>query len=181
MDHNFGPDMTAAIDDVSYASSIKVGLEFKRRFWEQDEHIYGGISYTNTPITLISYPSTNFFSDGPGVLLAAYSWGAASYQFNAIPAEERIEKALEYGALIHPQYREEYSNGVAVAWHRVPWTLGCYGEWRDMAAHYDNACKMDQRTLMAGEHISYLPAWQEGAILSALNAIERLHQHVIGA
>lgn len=181
IEHNFGPDMTAAIEDVSYASSIKVGLEFKRRFWEQDEHIYGGISYTDTPITLISYPSTNFFSDGPGVLLAAYSWGAASYQFNAIPAEERIENALKYGSLIHPQYREEYSNGVTVAWHRVPWTLGCYGEWRDMAAHYDNACQMDQRTLMAGEHISYLPAWQEGAILSALNAIERLHKHVIGA
>ncbi len=181
IDHNFGSDMTAAIDDVSYASSVKVGLEFKRRFWEQDEHIYGGISYTNTPITLISYPSTNFFSDGPGVLLAAYSWGAASYQFNAVPAEERIEKALEFGSLIHKQYREEYSNGVAVAWHRVPWTLGCYGEWRDMDAHYDNACKMDQRTLMAGEHISYLPAWQEGAILSSLNAIERLHKMVTGA
>ena len=40
---------------------------------------------------------------------------------------------------------------------------------------------MDQRTLMAGDHISYLPAWQEGAILSALDAIERLHKHVIGA
>lgn len=181
IDHNFGADMSAAIDDVYYASSIKVGLEFKRRFWEQDEHIYGGISYTNTPITLISYPSTNFFSDGPGVLLSGYSWGAASYQFNAIPAEQRIEKALEYGSQIHPQMRDEFSNGVAVAWHRVPWTLGCYGEWRDMDANYANACKMDQRTLMAGEHISHLPAWQEGAILSALDAIKRLHQHVIGA
>lgn len=181
IEHNFGSDMTAAIDDVYYASSIKVGLEFKRRFWEQDEHIYGGISYTDLPITLISYPSTEFFSDGPGVLLGAYSWGAASYQFNAIPSEERIEKALEYGSKIHSQYREEFSNGVSVAWHRVPWTLGCYGEWRNMEDHYENACKMDQRTLMAGEHISHLPAWQEGAILSALDAIKRLHQQVTGA
>lgn len=170
--------MSDAIDNVSYASSIKVGLEFKRRFWEQDEHIYGGISYTDTPITLISYPSTNFLSNGPGVLLGAYSWGAASYQFNAVAPEARTEIALKYGELIHKQYREEFSNAVSVAWHRVPWTLGCYGEWRDMDAHYDNACKMDQRTLMAGEHISYLPAWQEGAILSALNAIERLHKIV---
>lgn len=34
---------------------------------------------------------------------------------------------------------------------------------------------MDGRTLMAGEHISYLPAWMEGAVLSALDAVERLH------
>lgn len=181
IEHNFGPDMSAAIEDASYATSIKIGLEFKRRFWEEDEHIYGGISYTNTPITLISYPSDRMHSSGPGVLLAAYSWGAAAYQFNAIAPEERVEKALQYGEMIHPQYRAEFSNAVTVAWHRVPWTLGCYAEWRDQDAHYDNACKMDQRTLMAGEHLSYLPAWQEGAILSALNAVQRLHKTVTAA
>ncbi|XOT98089.1 hypothetical protein ACMTAU_06540, partial [Alcaligenes pakistanensis] len=36
-----------------------------------------------------------------------------------------------YGAQIHPQYKDEFENGVAVAWHRVPWTLGCYGMWTD--------------------------------------------------
>ena len=41
--------MMNAIRAVPYESSIKVGLQFKRRFWEQDEHIYGGISYTDTP------------------------------------------------------------------------------------------------------------------------------------
>ena len=36
-------------------------------------------------------------------------------------------------------------------------------------------------TLMAGEHISYLPAWMEGAILSALDAVQRLHTSVTEA
>jgi monoamine oxidase len=27
---------------VPYASAVKVGLQFKRRFWEEDEVIYGG-------------------------------------------------------------------------------------------------------------------------------------------
>ena len=35
--------------------------------------------------------------------------------------------------------------------------------------------------MLAGEHASYIPAWQEGAILSALDAIERLHHRVIAA
>ena len=179
IDHDFSARMSHIISTMPYASSTKVGLEFKRRFWEQDEHIYGGISYTNLPISQISYPSTGYFSDGPAVLLAAYSWGAYSYQFNALPPSERVAKALEYGAQIHPQYTEEFKTGVGVGWHRVPWTLGCFGLWNDHEADYMDATKMDGRTLMAGEHISYLPAWQEGAILSALDAIKRLHATII--
>ncbi|MEQ8446534.1 MAG: flavin monoamine oxidase family protein [Pelagibacterium sp.] len=181
IEHNFSGPMTGIINSMPYAGSIKFGLEFKRRFWEQDEHIYGGISYTNLPISQISYPSNDYFSDGPGVLLGGYSWGATAYQFNALPPEERVAKAVEYGAQIHPQYTEEFSNGISVSWHRVPWVLGCYGLWSDKEAQYATAAAMDGRTLMAGEHISYLPAWQEGAILSALDAITRLHAHVVGA
>ena len=40
-----GAAMKNAIDAVPYAGSVKVGLQFKRRFWEEDEAIYGGISY----------------------------------------------------------------------------------------------------------------------------------------
>ncbi|MGG5822945.1 flavin monoamine oxidase family protein [Falsiroseomonas sp. HW251] len=52
-----GPAMRAAIDSIPYDASAKVGLQFRRRFWEQDEQIYGGIPYTDLPNSLISYPS----------------------------------------------------------------------------------------------------------------------------
>ena len=60
----------------------------------------------------------------------------------------------------------------------MPFTLGCAGEWTDEARreHYDNLCQIDGRIVLAGEHASYIPAWQEGAILSALDAITRLHR-----
>ena len=32
---------------------------------------------------------------------------------------------------------------------------------------------------LAGEHASYLPAWREGAVLSSLDAISRLHARVV--
>ncbi|KKB11426.1 flavin monoamine oxidase [Devosia geojensis] len=175
IEHNFSSQLSNVINSMYYASSIKVGLEFNRRFWEEDEHIYGGITYTDLPISMISYPSNDFFQKKPGVLLGAYSWGATSYQFNALPPEERVAKALEYGAQIHPQYNEEFKTGVSVAWHRVPWVLGCYGQWQDKEAQYQDAVAMDRRVVMAGEHLSYLPAWMEGAILSSLDAIKRLH------
>ena len=95
-----------------------------------------------------------------------------------MPPAERIARAVEFGAAIHPQYKAEFENGVAVAWHRVPFTLGCAGDWTEQtrAEHYDNLCQIDGRIVLAGEHASYIPAWQEGAILSSLDAITRLHR-----
>jgi monoamine oxidase len=54
-----GAPMANAISAVPYASAVKTGLQFKRRFWEQDEAIYGGITFTDLPICQISYPSTS--------------------------------------------------------------------------------------------------------------------------
>jgi monoamine oxidase len=179
-----GARMKAAIDAVPYSASVKIGLQFKRRFWEEDEAIYGGISYTDLPIRQIAYPNTGFNRAGKGVLLGAYLFdGPNAYEFTAMPPAERVARAVEYGAGLHPQYAAEFDNGIAVAWHRMPFTLGCAGDWTDRARaeHYDDLCRIDGRIVLAGEHASYIPAWQEGAILSSLDAITRLHARVVKA
>jgi monoamine oxidase len=178
---NVGAPMAAAISAVPYASAVKVGLQFKRRFWEEDDHIYGGISYTDLPITNIGYPNFGYHSGGKGVLLGAYIWGLNAMDFTAMTPEQRVQKALEYGSRIHPQYQDEFDNGVAVAWHRSPFTMGCYGMWSEQsrAAHYDNLCQIDGRIALAGEHASFIGGWQEGAVTSALDAIGRLHQRAV--
>jgi monoamine oxidase len=180
---NVSPAMAAAIGAVPYASAIKVGLQFKRRFWEEDEQIYGGITYTDLPITNIGYPNTGFQSSGKGVLLGAYIWGLNAMEFTAMTPQQRIEKVLEYGSQIHPQYHKEFDNAVAVAWHRVPFTMGCFGMWsaESRARHYDDLCRIDGRIALAGEHASFLGGWQEGAVTSALDAIGRLHQRAVAA
>jgi monoamine oxidase len=173
--------MAAAIAAVPYSPSVKIGLQFNRRFWETDEAIYGGISYTDLPINMIGYPATGYFDSGKGVLLGAYAFGTYAFELESLSPSERIEKALAFGAQIHPQYRAEFDNGMAVAWHRVPSNLGCYGQWSEEARsrHYRNLCAIDGRILLAGEHASYIPAWQEGAVLSSLDAITRLHERVV--
>src|SRR6185312_4904320 len=69
---NVGAPMKNAISSLAYDAAYKVGLEFKRRFWEEDDGIYGGITYTNQPISNISYPSTDYHRKGGGVLLGGY-------------------------------------------------------------------------------------------------------------
>jgi len=179
LEHNLPTEKALVVDSMYYEGSVKFGLEFNRRFWEEDEQIYGGISYTNLPISLISYPSSDYLSGGKGVLLGGYVWGADAYQFNAMAPEEAVRWAVEYGARIHPQYPDEFSSGVCVSWHGVPWVLGCYGIWEDKERDYTATVTLGEgeRIVLAGEHLSYLPAWQEGAILSALDAIRQLHDH----
>lgn len=179
MEHNLPPEKAQAINTMYYDGSVKFGLEMNRRFWEEDEDIYGGITYTDLPIALISYPSYNYLSGGKAVLLGGYVWGANAYEFNAMQPDEAVKWAVEYGSRIHPQYAEEFSSGIAISWHKVPWVLGCYGIWQDKERDYAGTVTMGEgeRIVLAGEHLSYLPAWQEGAILSALDAIKQLHQH----
>lgn len=183
IDVQASPAMLEAIAAVPYEASVKVGLQFRRRFWEEDEAIYGGISFTDLPIGVIGYPQHGLASSGRGVLLGAYIWGPNAYEFTARPPAERVQLALQYGTQIHPQMGKEFETGVAVGWHRVPWANGCFARWSDEArrTHYEKLCQVDGRLVLAGEHASLLPAWQEGAVLSALDAVKRLHARLKAA
>jgi monoamine oxidase len=178
---NVGRPMQAAVAAVRYTASVKIGLQFKRRFWEEDEAIYGGITFTDLPIAQLSYPSSGLHSAGKGVLLGGYAYGAHAAEFIPLTPAERVARAVRYGEMIHPQYRREFETGVSVAWSRIPWAQGCFAIWPETARaeHYANLCAIDGRVLLAGEFASYMPSWQEGAILSALDAIARLHRRVL--
>ncbi len=181
LDLTVSAPMAAAINAVPYVAATKIGLQMKRRFWEEDEEIYGGITHTDLPIRSIGYPCYGYGTSGKSVLLGAYAADTLGFDFGALSPPERIAKAVECGAIIHPQYNSEFDNGVAVSWRHNPSTLGCFGHWSDDArrVHYRNLCAIDGRLVLAGEHASHLSAWQEGAILSALDAVKRLHRRVL--
>ncbi|QHC35310.1 flavin monoamine oxidase family protein [Komagataeibacter xylinus] len=172
------PKMQAGIRAVPYSSHAKIGMEFRRRFWEEDEAIYGGISFTSQEIALISYPNDRMHSSGPAVLLGGFPLSLAGLDFAAMTPEQRLEAALRQGEVIHPQYRSEFMNGTSVAWSRVPWMLGCRARWSeaDRKAYYQDLVAVDGRIVLAGDHASYLGGWQEGALLSSMDAVKRLHK-----
>lgn len=176
--------LLAAIAAVPYSNSVKVGLEMRSRFWEDDEAIYGGISFTDRDISMISYPSGGMHSAGPGVILGAYTFGPASYKYAGMTPEARIARALEQGSVFHPgKYKENFIGGAAVAWSRSPFTLGCCAQWNEdtRKEHYQTLVAVDDRIVLAGEHASYIGCWMEGALLSSLDAITRLHKRALEA
>ena len=182
LDINVGAPMAAGISGLAYESAVKTGLQMKRRFWEEDDAIYGGISFTDLPIQQISYPSTAFNKPGKGVLLGTFAFGDPALTLSGMAPSMRVKKAVEYGTQIHPQYATEYENGISVAWHRVPGAMGCAAAWDSdlMAKHYNNLAQIDGRIVLAGDHLSRgLTGWQEGAVLSSLDAVTRLHKRVV--
>jgi monoamine oxidase len=184
IDTNLSAPLQAAIAAVPYSNSVKIGLEFKRRFWEEDDYIYGGHSFTDQDIGLISYPNNHLFQDGPAVVLGAFASGLGAYRLGGMTPEQRIETALAQGSVFHPNsYRKEFSNGASVAWSRVPWTLGCCARWNEETRkeHYQTLVAIDDRVVLAGEHASYVGCWMEGALLSSIDAITRLHKRALEA
>ena len=103
MNVDVAPEMKAAIGAINYAKTGKIGIQFKRRFWEEDDGIYGGITKTDQPITQILYPSYGFQSR-KGVLVGYYHNGDLAGTMGDLTPEARLARAMEQGAKIHPQY-----------------------------------------------------------------------------
>ena len=173
--------MKAAIDAVPYASAVKIGLQFKRRFWEEDEAIYGGISYTDLPIRQIAYPNNGLNRGGRGVLLGGYIFDGSTPTSSPRCRRRNGSRAPSRSARTFIRNTRPNSR-TASRWRGIACRSRSAAPALDREAraeHYDDLCQIDGRIVLAGEHASYLPAWQEGAILSSLDAIARLHHRVI--
>ena len=176
---DFSPRFSASMNRVDYMDSAKVGLAFKRRFWEEDDRIMSGISRTDQTIAQIWYPSYGYFSRG-GVLTGAYPTGKAARTIGDLAPADRIALALREGTAIHPQYAAEFESGFSVAWQKTPNTMGAWVAWSDETRKNDYPVlnQPDDRIYLAGEHMSYINAWQAGALESARDVVRRLHARV---
>jgi monoamine oxidase len=177
---DFSAPFAASMQRVAYMDSAKVGLAFKRRFWEEDDRIMSGISRTDQTITQIWYPSYGYFGRSGGVLTAAYATGAPARTIGDLPPAQRAELALREGSAIHPQYRAEYAGAFSVAWQKTPHTMGAWVAWtpETRTNDYPLLSRPDGPIYLAGEHMSYINAWQAGALESARSVVRQLHARV---
>jgi monoamine oxidase len=174
---DFSGEFARAMRQVAYEPTGKMGLQFGRRFWEEDDFIYGGHSYTDF-FGNISYPSYGYQGQ-KGVILGYYNFGGTAIRVSDMNQAGRVEYALQNGERLHPgQYREHFETGFSVAWHRVPYSLGGWANWSSTARQeaYPILNEPDGRIYLAGEHLSYLTGWMAGAIESAWQQLEKIHQ-----
>jgi len=169
-----------AIAAPPYSAVVKIGFEAKRRFWEEDEQIYGGISWIDDDVTQIWYPSTGFHAKR-GILLGAYIWSdERAERMGALSPAERLAASLKSGEKLHPAYARDLARGISVAWHKIPFNRGAWVEWtkETRASAYETLIRGEPPVYLAGEHMSYVTAWQEGAILSAHATVKAIDDRV---
>jgi monoamine oxidase len=177
---DFSPAKRAALRGIDYQPSVKVAFEAPR-FWESDDHIYGGLAWTDRPNEKVMYPSEGFNAER-GVLVAAYASGSIyednARNFSAMSAEKRLRICRESVEALHPGRSRLLAKGVTVAWAQTPWSEGAGaigGDWDRVdrrGSRYLELLKPEGPIVFAGEHLSYQGLWQEGAALSAHEALK---------
>ena len=184
LSNQFPKDFTEALGKVEQVPAIKVGWQARTRFWEKENHIYGGISWTDDDIGQIWYPSEDF-NARTGVLTGAYNRGPTADKFGKLTQAQRLAKALEGGQQLHPStggndpgFRGKIytDRGVTIAWQYMPFQVG---GWAGLTATrqpeiYQTIIKPQGRLYLAGDVYSYLPGWLEGAVTSVYKAIGAL-------
>jgi monoamine oxidase len=177
---NFSGDFKAAVDGTKFLSTYKFGWQANRRFWESDKYaIYGGISYTDHPITQMWYPSNDYLST-KGILAGSYAYGKQADEFGRMSLAERIRVAREGAAKLHDEFNSELivpsDRAISINWKNVEFAAGGGALWdahnATDAAVYKRLLVPDGRFFVVGDQASPVAGWMEGAFMSA--------EHVVG-
>ena len=173
--NDFSPETQAAIESIEFSKAVKIGFQARRRFWEEDHGIYGGISWTDQDITQLWYPPYGYQRD-KGIIMGAYIWDdEPGLRYTAMTPAERLQAAIAEGEALHPGYAAEIEAGVSRAWPKVRFQRGGW------PASYQPPARLrqpDGAIYVAGDQLRALPGWQEGAALAAHAAVQAINEQV---
>jgi monoamine oxidase len=177
IENDFSQPFSYSIANTAYDNAVKVAWQ-SPRFWETEDHIYGGISFVKDETRLVWYPSDNFQNPN-GILLGCYNTGDDAKHFGALPLADQCSRSLAAVNDLHPGYGADLLHPVAVAWQNVPFSMGPWVHWPEgPSAEYKLLNQPDDRIYLAGEHLSHVNGWQEGAVLSAHHVVSEICQRV---
>lgn len=166
-------------------SSGKLGIEYSRRWWEEDQRIYGGASNTDLAIEQIMFPYDHYNGDR-GVVVAYYNNGDNHIGFEKLKHADRLKKAVDLGKKIHGDvYGENISSSFSGCWKLNKYSEGAWVDWeggshsKNDSPAYLKALEPVGRTYFAGDHLSNSIAWMHGALSSGRAAVTSLHDRVM--
>ncbi|WP_096189512.1 flavin monoamine oxidase family protein [Evansella halocellulosilytica] len=165
------------IRNLHYVPSVKIGMEFSMKFWE-DHGMFGGKLTTDQPLQFVYYPSREHGQPGPGVIQACYSWGDKARLWEKLTEEERMSQAKKYLSLIHGDVvQETFMNGRSFSWTQNRFSGGCFAIFAPYQAYnYPEIIRKREGIIhFAGEHTSLLHGWIEGAVESGIRVANEVN------
>ena len=182
-----------ALQEARMGPLAKTVCYFKERFWElAPAEIFGGLSFTSLGSQQCWYPCDNSeryrdeggqvryrarsqaVAKGPGILTAAYRWGAGARSFSILSDEERTSAAIRDLAKIHgvdDSFVAERIEAVVHKYWQNGFTFLAGRLQRDLETPLRDA-NAAPRVFFAGEHLSTVHGWIVSAVMSALRAVK---------
>ncbi len=172
IDADFSKPVKAAIDKNKGIAVGGYKIAFQSpRFWESNDHIYGGLSFTDRDTFATWYPSDRFHSP-EGILIAGYAFngnmGKRSLPDQIAYARDTIER-------LHPGQSAAMKSPAIVNWTDIQYTQGLAAFLVDAdRPAYDLLTQPDGPIYFAGDHLSHVSSWQQGAFLSSHRVVNMI-------
>jgi monoamine oxidase len=186
LDIDCTPEKKQAFSGMKMASLYKIGWE-SPRFWEKQYNIYGGISFPKQVVDLVWYPSNGLFTR-TGIILSGFNFEQKDFAdssptaFGALSTQEKLDASRAAVEILHPGHGKSLTKPIYVSWQKIPYSLGCFAlnMMPNTKPAYDELNKPDGRICFAGDYLSHIVGWQEGAALSAHRAIHGIANQMRG-
>jgi monoamine oxidase len=166
-----------AVTKANYRGSYKIPWEAPR-FWETDYNIYGGLSFLAQGVSPLWYPSANLFSER-GILVAGYQDESIGGLDKMTP-EQVFARSKASVERLHPGHSDKLEKPLFVSWRRMK---HFEGSWigAQPQAEYNVMNQPDGPIYFAGDAMSKVVGWQEGALLSGIRALQMISDKVKAA
>ncbi len=184
-----------ALDRTRYMQSSKTFVMVDRPFWRDRDPHTGRYSMSMTLTDRLTR-GTYLFDEGegrPASICLSYAWMGDALKVLPLPVDQRVSLALKALKQVYPDVdiaSHIIGNPITVSWESDPHFLGAFkgalpGHYRynhRMYCHFMQAEKppAERGIFLAGDGISWTPAWAEGAIQTALNAVWGIMTHLGG-
>jgi monoamine oxidase len=179
---NIARGVKAAAAQIRLAKMYKVGWQAPR-FWERTDNIYGGISFLKQDVDLVWYPSGGLFTE-KGVIVSGFGTedhlDSTPNSFGMLSTPAKIAASRRSVELLHPGCGKLLEQPVYISWAKVPYFEGGMAriESDEMLPQYNLLNKPDGRVWFAGDWLTRLNGWQEGAVHSAHRALSGLYDYM---
>lgn len=166
---NFPEQKVKAIEKLHYDDVSRVYLQVKKRSWEQSG--LNGFGLTKERVE-VWHPTWN--QPGPRGILMTYSRPTLSDHIASMKERERISSAIKHVEQLVPELGNDFETGTSKCWSEDEWARGAWG-----LASVDTLtlfAKPEGRIHFAGEHLSLMPSWMQGALISSAHAVKQIHE-----
>ena len=192
----FSQKMWMALDRTRYMQSSKTFVMVDRPFWKDIDPATGREAMSMTLTDRLTR-GTYLFDNGPdqpGVICLSYAWMGDALKMLPQPVEKRVKLALDALGKIYPGVdiaSHIIGEPICVSWEADPYFLGAFkgalpGHYRynhRMYGHFmqDTVPDAQKGIFIAGDDVSWTPAWVEGAVQTSLNAVWGILHHFGGS